>query len=148
MQIVESTFIALLLVLVVLVRGPYRGLPVFFFAIPFGMMAAVNLPAVGNTSVMAFDLVLLTLGTLLLLRIGLERDLGRLLALNGATIFLLLFAAYAIVATVFLPRIFAGETEVFSIGRVTGQRAPGIISRPLGPGGGNLTQMLRLVLGL
>ena len=146
MQIVESTLIAIVFVLWALRSGPYSGIIVFFIAIPFGMMAAFNLPSVGNTSIMTYDLVLLTIGLMLLLRTGVDRDVARLLGAGWAGRPLALFFCYAVVATLFFPRIFEGMTEVFSIGRVAGQ--VGIVSRPLAPGGGNLSQLVRMFLAI
>lgn len=146
MQIVESTVISMALLAWVLSKGPYSGLVVFFAMIPFGMMAAVNLPAVGGTSLMAYDLVLLTIGGMLLFRTGIGRDVGQLIKPGRPGWALFLFFCYAFFATMFFPRLFAGETEVFSIGRVAGQI--GIVSRPLAPGGGNLSQLVRMMLGL
>lgn len=146
MQIVPSTLFAILFVAWALRRGPYAGLVVFFAVIPFGMMAAVNLPAVGGTSVMTYDLVLLAIGVMLLFRTGIDRNIGQLLTAGRAGWALALFFCYAFVATIFFPRLFQGETDVFSIGRIAGQI--GIVTRPLGPVGGNLSQLLRMFLGV
>lgn len=146
MQIVQSTLIAILFVAWALRRGPYSGIVVFFIAIPFGMMAAFNLPSVGNTSMMAYDMVLLTVGMMLLFKVGVHDDVGRLLGAGWAGRPLLLFFLYALIATMFFPRIFQGATDVFSIGRVAGQI--GIVTRPLAPGGGNLSQLVRMFLAI
>lgn len=146
MQIVESTFISLIVLAAVLSRGPFVGINYFFAVIPFGMMAAINLPAIGGTSLMTYDLVLLSLGAMLILRRGIADDIMRLMAPGQPGLTLLLFYIYAVFATMFFPRIFAGETEVFAIGRVAGQ--VGIVSRPLAPNGGNLSQLVRMTLAV
>ncbi|SDF21121.1 hypothetical protein PUH89_10440 [Rhodobacter capsulatus] len=144
MQFVSSTLFGLVLVIWALWRGPSGAVVALFAAIPFGMMAAINLPALGNTSLLASDLVVVTLAGMVLVRRGIARDLARLLAPRGAGIVLALFLAYAVFATLFYPRLFAGATQVFSLARA-GNEA-GIVSQPLAPGGGNLSQLLRMLL--
>lgn len=146
MQVVPSTFIALLLMVWMMRRGAYHGLAIFCVAIPFGMMAAFNLPAIGNTTILATDMVLLAMAMMLLLHRNFVTDFGRLLTPGQPGLPLLGFLLYAILATAFFPRLFAGQTEVFSIGRVANQI--GIIMSPLSPGGGNLSQLLRMILSL
>lgn len=146
MQIVPSTLIALALVMLLIRRGRFEGVIILFLLIPFGMMAAFNLPAVGNTSILAVDLAALTLAGMLMLQRDVERDLGLIFAPGGAAMPLLGFLIYAALGSIFLPRVFEGATEVFSIGRVANQI--GIIMRPLQPGGGNLSQLLRIMLSL
>lgn len=144
MQIVPSTFIVLALIGLMLARGPYRGLILFMALAPFGMMAAFNLPAVGGTSIVAIDLAVVALFGALILRPGGFADMLRSFAPGGPGLLLLLFLGYATLITLFMPRIFAGETVVFSIGRSD----TGIVSAPLRPGGGNLSQLLRMILSV
>jgi hypothetical protein len=113
---------------------------------PMGMTAAFNLPALGNTSILAYDLLLLTLTSMIVLRRGGTTDLLSAFRPGGPGVFLILFLLYAAICTIFMPRVFAGETEVFSIGRVANQI--GIISRPLRPGTGNLSQLIRMILSI
>ena len=144
MQVVSSTLFGLAFVLWALWRGPAGAVIALFAAIPFGMMAVINLPTLGNTSLLASDLVVVILAAMVLVRRGCASDLGRLLAPRQAGIVLVLFLAYAIFATFFFPRVFAGATQVFSLARA-GNEA-GIVSQPLAPGGGNLSQLLRMIL--
>ncbi|TDL81107.1 hypothetical protein E2L08_07145 [Palleronia sediminis] len=143
MQFVPSTAIVLAVALAMILRGPDRGLSLLFAMLPFGMMAAINLPAVGGTSIVAADLAVVTLVLLVLARPGGTVDLARTMLIERTGVVLSAVLLYAIIATLFLPRVFAGAIEVFSIGR-----GDGIISRPLRPGNGNLSQLLRLMLSI
>ncbi|MDS9468926.1 hypothetical protein RGQ15_15270 [Paracoccus sp. MBLB3053] len=146
MQPVLSTPIVFALVLLMVSRGPYAGLKILVAVTPFGMMAAFNLPAVGGMSILATDLLILTLFALVLLRVGIERDLAVIFRPGGIAMPLLILLAYIIFATLFFPRIFAGQTEVFSLSRIANKE--GIVSIPLAPTTGNLSQLFRYLLGL
>ncbi|APZ52883.1 hypothetical protein Ga0080574_TMP2549 [Salipiger abyssi] len=146
MQIVPSTLIVMVMMIVMAARGPYSGLLVLFGLTPFGMMAAFNLPAVGGTSITGIDLAVLMLSGMILLRAKAPQELARLAAPGGAGILLLAFLGYATLVTLFMPRIFAGMTEVFGIGR--SGNALGIVIRPLGPSGGNISQLIRMILSI
>jgi hypothetical protein len=146
MQIVASTFIVLALIGVMLARGPYRGLVVLIGLTPMGMMAAFNLPAVGGTSVLAVDLAVVAMFGLLVLRRRGLTNMVEAFTPGGAGMMLLMFMAYALIATLFFPRIFANQTEVFGIGRVANEI--GIVIQPLRPGNGNLSQLMRMILSI
>ena len=147
MQIVSSTFIAFAVLAFILARGPYRGLLFFFAVTPMGAMAAINLPALGGTSITVIDVTVAGLfGLVLLGRDAPTSSLLRPFLPGTPGGYLLLFLVYAAVASAFLPRIFAGDSLVFGIGR--GANDDGIALTPLGPGNGNLSQMYRLILGL
>lgn len=145
MQIVPSTLIVVLIALVVMIRGRDSSLMALFALLPMGMMAFVNLPAVGGTSILAMDIGVLMVATSALMRQSFPDDLGRLIGTRGPSLFLLAFLLYALIATLFFPRVFAGATEVFSIARST---KPAILIQPLGPSTGNLSQLLRIILSL
>ncbi len=146
MQIVQSTIIVLALMAFMVARGPYRGLVVFMAVTPMGMMAAFNLPAVGGTSILAIDLAVVTMFVMMLLRRGVQQDILSVLAPGGPAIMLMFFLCYAAVATMFFPRVFEGQTEVFSLSRTL--NVDGIVSSPLRPSAGNLSQLLRMMLSL
>ncbi|TMV86155.1 hypothetical protein FGG78_20125 [Thioclava sp. BHET1] len=144
MQIVPSTVLALIVVLALCLKGPYRGLWVFLAATPFGVAAAFNLPAAGGASIMVSDLAALTLFcTLWLQPEGTGRILGTMRPFQPG-FWLILLSLYCIVSAMIGPRFFEGATEVFSISRVNNQ--DGIISVPLRPTTGNLTQLFRIFL--
>lgn len=146
MQFVASTPLALLLAFVLLMRGPHRGLPVLLAVTPLGAMAAFNLPAVGGASITATDLCVTVAAMLVLLRHGGPAEVAGSLRPGQPGFALALLFAWACFATVFFPRIFAGATEVYGIGRVA--NATGIVMRPLGPDGGNVTQLFRMTLSV
>ena len=147
MQVVQSSFISLILVGLVLFGGARVALIVIFALLPMGMMAAVNLPAIGNTSVLAIDLAVIALLFSQVARPGGMVRLAQFMSAAFLVIAVLLaLLLYATLATLFFPRIFAGETEVFSLSRTVGQK--GIVSGPLRPGTGNLSQLLRLYLAV
>lgn len=147
MQFVSSTFVAIAILALIAARGPYRGMILFFAVTPMGAMAAINLPALGGTSITVIDLAVVAIFGLVLL--GRDAHPAQLLAAfmpRTPGVFLLLFLLYAAVASAFLPRLFAGDVEVFGIGRSA--NADGIVLTLLRPGNGNISQMYRLILGL
>lgn len=146
MQIVQSTFIVLVLLGVMLAKGPYRSAVLLFAVTPFGMMAAINLPAVGGMSISAIDMAVLTVFCMVLLRSRAFDDFHALFQPGRTGFWLLMFLIWATFATLFFPRLFAGQTDVFGIGRIA--NATGIVIRPLGPSGGNLSQLMRIYLSV
>ncbi|MCA0995111.1 hypothetical protein [Alloyangia pacifica] len=146
MQIVSSTPFVFLMMALLILRGPYVGIALLAALMPFGMTAAFNLPAVGGTSILMSDLLLLTLLVLVLLRKGVDRDITAIFAPGGMALTLLLFLGYTTLASVFLPRVYAGMTEVFSLSRLVNEE--GIISIPLQASGANLSQLIRLCFSL
>lgn len=127
--------------------GPARGLWIFFALTPLGASAALNLPMVGGASIVLADAAALTLFVVLILRKG---SLGRLLASArppSSGFWLLVLYIFAIFATIYFPRIFAGHIEVFGIARTIDGKT-GIVVRPLQPTSGNITQLFRLSLGV
>lgn len=145
MQIVQSTVIVMVLLGAMVAYGPRRAVLFLFALMPFGMMAAFNLPAVGGTSMIGLDLAVVTLVLLALTyRAGLN-DLLSTFAPGRPGFPLILFLGFALVATLFFPRVFAG-LEVFSLGRAGNDK--GIVLQPLRPANGNLAQLLRMALSI
>lgn len=146
MQIVLSSVLALVVIAALAFRGPYRGLWLFMAVTPLGAAAAINLPAVGGASILVVDLVALTMFAL----VALHRQGFPLLAgtmrVGQPGFWMMLLFVYATFASLMFPSIFAGQTEVFSLSRSANET--GIISIPLRPSSGNLTQLFRLGLGL
>lgn len=130
--------------MLLLARGPYRGLAILFAITPFGMMAAFNLPALGGLSILATDMVVMTFVALTLLRRDVGRDIATTLTRGSLALPLLALLLYAALATLYFPRVFAGATEVFSLSRDA--NAHGIVRVPLRPDTGNLAQLLRMSL--
>lgn len=145
MEIVPSSILALAVIVALAFKGPQRGLWLVLAVAPCGAAAAFNLPAAGGASILALDLTVVVLFALVMLsRGGVPQIVGTMRAF-GPGFWMLLLAAFSVVATLFFPRVFAGQTEVFLIARVDG--AVGITSAPLRPTTGNLTQLFRMMLG-
>ncbi|MDF1856188.1 hypothetical protein [Pseudooceanicola sp.] len=146
MELLPSSFLALVVLAALAVTGPYRGLALFLATTCFGAAAAFNLPALGGASILIADIAALMMFALVALR----RDGPGLIAgsmrLGEPGFWLLLLALFAILATLFFPRLFEGQTLVFSLTRDLGEE--GIIAIPLRPSAGNLTQLFRLMLGV
>lgn len=146
MQFVLSTPIALVACLLIVLRGPDRALWVFFALLPFGAMAAFNLPAVGNASIVAADLAAVTLFFMVLAGRSGFSEIASSARPDQPGFALLLFFIWAALSAVFLPRLFMDQTDVFAVGRVANEI--GIIQRPLMPTSGNISQLFRLSLGI
>lgn len=144
MQIVPSTFLALLAIVVLAVQGPRRGLWAFLALAPFGAAAAFNLPALGGASIGLKELAAVAVFALVLLApAGPARILGSVRP-GQPGFWLAVLLLFGIVSALFAPRLFAGATEVFSISRAANGR--GIVSTPLRPDSGNITQLFILTL--
>jgi len=145
-QVVISTPIVFLIAALVMLRGPYVGLTVLLAMLPFGMMAAFNLPAVGGMSITSTDIILLTTFLLVVLRRNLAQDLAAVFARRSMALTLLLLLLYATLASLFLPRVYAGETIVFNLSRLANE--DGFVAIPLEASNANLSQLFRLSLGM
>ncbi len=146
MQFLPSTPIALAMIGILLMIGLRRGLWVFFAMMPLGAAAAFNLPAVGNASFGIKELaVIVVLGLVMAQPRGLDNLLGTLRMGQPGGIALALLV-YCILSALWVPSVFSGATEVFTISRSA--NVNGIRSIPLGPTSGNLTQLFTLSLSL
>jgi hypothetical protein len=146
MQFLPSTPIALVMIGALVAIGLNRGLWLFFAMMPLGAAAAFNLPAVGNASFGIKELaVIVVLGIVLFRHRGMDNLLGTLRPGQPGAIALVLFV-YCVLSALWVPSVFSGMTEVFTISRSA--NANGIRSIPLGPTTGNLTQLFALTLSL
>lgn len=146
MQIVLSSILALLVIAALAFRGPYRGLWLFMAVTPLGAAAAINLPAVGGASILVADLVALTMFALVIMHRQGPTLMAGTMRVGHPGFWLMLLFIYATFASLMFPTIFSGQTEVFSLSRSANES--GIISIPLRPSSGNLTQLFRLGLGV
>ncbi|PZX56279.1 hypothetical protein LX76_01308 [Cereibacter changlensis] len=126
-----------------------NGLVLAIALVPFGMLAAVTLPAIGGMSILACSLVAaLTVGGATL-RLLFDPRRGPI-ALPAPTIAFGIFALYALFSATVLVRLFAGQFQVFSLSRtVQGARidtAFASVLVPLSPGGSNLSQSFYILL--
>ena len=145
MEIVLSSVLALILVLILGVKGPFKGAPLFLAATPFGAAAAFNLPAAGGASILVTDIAALTMFVLVLTSKGGMSRIAGSARIGQPGLAMLLLAGFAVIATLVFPTAFKGQTEVFSIARINNET--GIVSLPLRPSTGNLTQLFRMMLG-
>lgn len=144
MQILPSTLLALIAIGVFLAQGPRRGLWAFFLIAPFGAAAAFNLPALGGASIGLKDMAIVTgFGLLILSADGAARFAGTLRPFAPGFVLLVLWA-YCAFSAIFAPALFSGATEVFSLSRSANDS--GIVSIPLRPGTGNITQLFTLTI--
>lgn len=146
MELVASSVLALVVITALLIKGPYRGLWLFFAMTPLGAASAVNLPAAGGASILVADLVALSMFMLVALRPGGPSMIAGAMRFGQPGFWLLLLLAFASFATLMFPTVFRGQTEVFTIARQA--NGTGIESMPLRPSTGNLTQLFRLYLGV
>ncbi|GIT92005.1 hypothetical protein JANAI62_24620 [Jannaschia pagri] len=146
MQFFPTSAIVLIAIGILMVHGPRRAFWAFLALTPLAATAAFNLPAVGGASILLADLAAIAIFFLIALRDkGFAAVLGTV-RIGQPGFWLLLLTLYAIVATMLFPRLFAGETFVFGIARDGNEE--GIVSIPLRPSNGNLTQLFRHLLGV
>ncbi|MFN3209545.1 MAG: hypothetical protein ACE369_11205 [Roseovarius sp.] len=144
MEIVPSTFLALAAALTLMLVGPYRGLWVFVALAPFGAAAAFNLPALGGATIGQLEFTLCIVFFIAIARQGgPDHVLGTLRPWQPG-FFLLLLLIYGFLSAFFFPRLFAGETDIFGLSRAVNEDR--IISVPLGPSSGNITQSFYFLL--
>lgn len=137
MQIEAIGAIAVALGLAGWLAGPRFAIPVFVVSTLLSAAAALILTAMGGANVQPAHLLLGFLALAAASRASLRRA-GAALLPPHAGFWLLLTAVYATLSAVFLPRLFAGATYVFAIART--EVGPGIVSMPLAPTSGNVTQ--------
>ena len=144
MEIVPSTYLAPASIAILLRLGPYRGLWAFLFVAPFGAAAAFNLPAVGDVTIGQLELVICALVlTVFLMPGGPNRFFGTLRP-GQPGFWLMLLIAYSLISGFFFPRVFLGQTAIFSLSRAANTN--GIITIPLQPSSGNISQPALLLL--
>ncbi len=144
MQLVPSTVLALVGILVLFAKGPRRGLWAFLALAPFGAAAAFNLPALGGATIGLKELAVVSVFVMLWMSPGgPDRMLGTVRPGQPGFILLLLLIVSALSA-IFAPMVFRGATEVFSLSRADNTR--GIVSISLHPTTGNITQLFVMTL--
>ncbi|MEO1205504.1 MAG: hypothetical protein AAFV45_04165 [Pseudomonadota bacterium] len=137
-------FVALILGVLILRQGPNFGLIAIIFASLLGTAAAIKLPALGGSSVVvAHFLMPFYVVSVARTLFGVPGMLYGLTA-NWAGFILLCFTVYGTLTAFFIPRIFAGQIEVFAITRDAAERSS-IVVTPLAFGSGNITQTVYLI---
>ncbi len=136
--------LAIAAIILLLIKGPVRGMWAYFILLPFGAAAAFNLPALGNATIGQIELATVALFALVVAAPGGPNGvLGSMRVEQPGFILLLLFV-YCAFSSLFFPLIFAGDTIVFSLSRSANDN--GIISIPLRFGTGNITQLFKMLL--
>lgn len=144
MQLVPSTILALIGILILFAKGPRRGLWAFLALTPFGAAAAFNLPALGGATIGLKELTVVALFVVIWIAPdGPNRMLGTTRPGQPGFILLLLMIV-CVLSAMFAPVVFRGATEVFSLSREANTR--GIISIPLRATNGNITQLFMMTL--
>jgi hypothetical protein len=138
MQIEAIGAIAVILGVVGWFAGQRFAVPVFVASTLLAAAAALILTALGGANIQPAHLLLGFLALSVAMSQASLRRTGVALLPPNAGFWLLLTALYATLSAVFLPRILAGATYVFTIART--EIGPGIISTPLAPTSGNITQ--------
>ena len=137
---------ALLIGLYALRRPPEMCLILVLVSTMFGTAAAMNLPALGGSSILVANFIAIFMMLRLFLYGG-PATFVQPLTRDAAGIALLVFAAYALFSAYFFPRYFVGVTDTVSI--ATASTGVKIISfQPLFPKPQNITQSAYLVGGV
>lgn len=140
----ETTLLALVLAVYIVVKGPERGLWALTMTLPFGVAAAFNLPALGNSSVLVVDVVAAAFVSMILIRYIVQPSPSLRFPFVMAWFSAML--AYSIFITVFGPRLFEGQIEVFTIGQT--RTSEFIIRTTLEPSSKNISQLMRICISL
>jgi hypothetical protein len=138
--------LAIALGMLMLPLGPGFGIYVLTATSILGAAAAIQLPALGGSSVPPAMIVVAFFAVAVARYDKLRSAALTSLAFPKAGFWLLVVVTYGLISAIFLPRIFAGMTYVYSLARNGDDM--GIITLPLGPRASNVTQPLYLVADL
>lgn len=116
---------------------------VFLASTILGAAAAVVLPGLGYANIQPAHLLLVFLVVTALLKPEQLQLAAKSMAFPNEGFWLASTAAWGAVSAVLLPRLLAGSTYVFAIART--EIGPGIVSMPLAPTTGNITQPLYFI---
>jgi hypothetical protein len=121
-----------------LLVGPWFAIGLFFASTLLGAAAAIILDNFGGANIQPAHLLLGFIAVSIFTRRDALRLTVRSLSFPNEGFWLLLTGIYAVLSALFLPRLLAGSTYVFAIART--ELGPGIVSMPLAPTSGNITQ--------
>lgn len=128
-----------------LVAGRRVAIPLFLFSTLLGASAASILTVLGGANLPPSHVMLGFLG-LLALAPRWRAQVIASLAWPRPGFWLLLTVIYGVVAAIFIPRLFAGATYVFTFART--DYGTGLLLMPLAPVSGNITQTTYFVADL
>ncbi len=143
MQIEAIGILAVVLGFLGWFAGPAYTIHVFIASTLLGSSAAIILTVIGYANVQPAHLLL---GFIIIAAIARRKFASvalRSLTFPNEGFWLLLMAVYAVISAILLPRLLAGTTYVFAIART--EIGAGIISMPLAPTSGNITQTVYLI---
>ena len=112
----------------------------FFLSTLMGAAAAINVTSLGSANMQPAYLLLGFVTGFAFVQRHLLREAVASLAFPNEGFWLAGTALYAVLSAIFLPRIFAGETYVYSIART--EVGFGLLLMPLAPATGNVTQTI------
>jgi hypothetical protein len=140
-MIIEAIGIAAIFIGIIgLLTQPAFLVYVFFLSLLLGSAAAIQLPSLGNSTILPPHLILGFLAVQCFAQKSNLLSLGKVFSFPRAGFWLLLAVLYGLMSAVFFPRLFSGYTYVFTI-RGT-QIGTGIFLTPLEPASGNVTQSI------
>ncbi|MGO7425597.1 hypothetical protein ACCT09_38930, partial [Rhizobium ruizarguesonis] len=117
MSIEPIGFIVLLLGLLGMVNGARFAVAALCLSTLLGAAAALQLPALGGSSIQPSHLLVLFLVAAALLRPALTQAMLTSLAYPGPGFWFAAYILFSVASSFFLPRIFAGATLVYSSAR-------------------------------
>jgi hypothetical protein len=138
MEIEAIGAITVILAMVAWFAGGAVAVYIFVPSTLLSAAAAIVLPGLGGASIQPAHLLLGLLALAAVAGATSLRVIGNKLAFPHEGFWLLLTAAYGVLAALFLPRIFAGATYVYAIART--EIGQGLVALPLAPTAGNITQ--------
>ncbi|MEY8099548.1 hypothetical protein AB9F29_19360 [Falsihalocynthiibacter sp. S25ZX9] len=147
MVLYPTAIVFLLIWLVLTIRDPDNGLVMAIAVIPFGMFAALRLG--GLSIILANLLAVFTIGVLIIRYVGIRHRLSPL-RLPMSSVYLWLFAIYALFSALILVRFFAGKFLVFPLsvtfkGSLTSAFYPSTMVS-LQPSNSNISQSFYILL--
>jgi len=144
MSIEPIGFIVLLLGVLCMVNGARFAIATFCLSTLLGAAAALQLPALGGSSIQPSHLLVLFLVVTVLLRPAQMQATLASIAYPGPGFWFAAYILFSVLSSFFLPRIFAGATLVYSSARdVSGMMST--VAAPLSPGSSNLSQSVYLL---
>lgn len=135
--------VAFLVGLIGLFKGPPIDVWAFLISLLFGAAAGIIFESLGSVNMLPAHIML---GFLMLGMISRPDAMARglqTLAPGRAGFWFFLTVLYGALSAYFMPRLFAGATEVFTVAR--GNSGPGLMPAELGPVSGNITQTIYIV---
>lgn len=144
-MILEPIGVAIMIVgLLTFVYGIGFGLAILMSLLAVGSAAALNLTALGNSSIQPSHFLLLFIAGAAVLKPRILQAALVNLRYPGPGFWFASFVLYSIITGFFMPRIFVGETMVYSAARNAAGRTS-IITVPLQPSTANITQTVYLL---